>query len=614
MSIYKNLKKQIFGAALCAALLVTGSPVTSFAAAKADNIPDTFRTVGMIPAAAAGAAPAPLAEWPQGVSVTAEGACVMDADSKTILYGKNMDTAYYPASITKVMTALLVLENCDDLNEMVTFSQSAVELEEDNATIIGASAGDQLTVRDCLYSLLLKSANEVANALAEHVGAKFPELKENGMTDRDVFVSMMNRRAAELGCTNTHFNNPSGLTDDQHYTTAHDMCLILAAAIENERFVEIESHTYWTHAPIKRYPDPDDPWNTVYASHRMLRKNSYYYYPGVFAGKTGFTTTAGNTLVTACEKNGMTLVVTVLNGHMTHYEDTERLLDFGYDNFQSLSVTDYDTTYSALQEDLTVMGLPVMDAVTLAIDEDSRVTLPKDGEFSSVQSSLAFELSENDPDDAVAKIVYTYGGRPVGTAYLREKVLGLSEELGDIEEDPLFAALTQNTAPEVLADESAEGTENETISGGADASAGELSAGSGTNGTAGETASGEAPAGAGTNGAENRSAGAQASDAEASGKAPLISSDADGGLRVFGLHISPAVLNILKIAGIICGVLLLCGLWLLHQEKKEAQRRARRRQQRLKHTKDLTGSQNIKMDLMVQQRLRRKNGRGRRSR
>ena len=153
-----------------------------------------------------------LENWASNVYVASEGACLMDADTGVVLYGKNEENAYYPASITKVMTALLTIENCDNLSEQVTFSYDAVHIEEENSTIIGASEGDKLSVLDCLYSLLFQSANEVANALAEHVGAKHPELKEDGMSDRDVFIKMMNTRAKELGCTGTHFNNPSRLT------------------------------------------------------------------------------------------------------------------------------------------------------------------------------------------------------------------------------------------------------------------------------------------------------------------------------------------------------------------------------------------------------------------
>lgn len=360
----------------------------------------------------------------------------MDADSGTVLFGKNENTAYYPASITKVLTALIVLENCEDLSEKVTFSYDAVNIEEENSTIIGASEGDVLSVLDCLYCLLFQSANEVANALAEHVGAKHPELKESGMTDRDVFVRMMNDKAAELGCTGSHFNNPSGLTDSNHYTTAYDMCLIMAAAIKNERFLDIESHTYWTHAPIKRYPDADDPWNTVYPKHLMLKRNSAQYYEGTIAGKTGYTTNAGNTLVTACERNGMTIVTCVLNGHATHYNDTIRLMDFGFDNFTSVNISEYDNINDTIQSDFSIGGVTLIDGYTMGVDPDTKVTIPKSGNYVDVEKTL--KVGED--DGSVAEMIYTYGDRRVGSSELKLYDIGSSESiLKEAENDPLLA-------------------------------------------------------------------------------------------------------------------------------------------------------------------------------
>lgn len=376
-----------------------------------------------------------LESWPEDCYVASEGACLMDADSGTVLFGKNENTAYYPASITKVLTALIVLENCEDLSEKVTFSYDAVHIEEENSTIIGASEGDVLSVLDCLYCLLFQSANEVANALAEHVGAKHPELKENGMTDRDVFVRMMNDKAAELGCTGSHFNNPSGLTDSNHYTTAYDMCLIMAAAIENERFLDIESHTYWTHAPIKRYPDADDPWNTVYPKHLMLKKNSAQYYEGTIAGKTGYTINAGNTLVTACERNGMTIVTCVLNGHATHYNDTIRLMDFGFDNFTSVNISEYDNINDTIQSDFSIGGVTLIDGYTMGVDPDTKVSIPKSGSYVDVEKTL------NVGDDGSgAEMIYTYGDRRVGSAELKLYDIGSAESiLKEAEKDPLLA-------------------------------------------------------------------------------------------------------------------------------------------------------------------------------
>lgn len=355
--------------------------------------------------------------WPSDCYVAADGACLMDADSGTVLYAQNADAAYYPASITKVLTALVVLENCDNLNEQVTFSYEAVHLNEDNATIIGASEGDKLSVLDCLYCLLFQSANEVANALAEHVGAKHPELKEGSMSDRDVFVRMMNEKAASLGCRGSNFNNPSGLTDSNHYTTAYDMCLIMRAAIENEQFLDIERRTYWTHAPIRRYPDADDPWNTVYPKHLMMKRNSSQYYEGIIAGKTGYTTTAGNTLVTACERNGMRLVTCVLNGRSTHYNDTRRMMDFGFDNFTSITISDYDDINSTVQKDFSLGGVALIDAYTIGTDSGDKVCIPKSGSYVEIEKELVTGTEDGSPYSA--KVIYRYGDKIVGSSELK---------------------------------------------------------------------------------------------------------------------------------------------------------------------------------------------------
>lgn len=159
------------------------------------------------------------ADWPSGPSVQAQGAILMDADTGTVLWGQNIHNQYFPASITKVMTALIVIETCS-LDETVTFSHNAVFNVESGSSNAGINEGDKLSVRDCLYALLLKSANESANALAEHVA---------GSTE--AFADMMNVRAKELGCTNTHFANPSGLNNPEHYTSPYDMALIARAAL-----------------------------------------------------------------------------------------------------------------------------------------------------------------------------------------------------------------------------------------------------------------------------------------------------------------------------------------------------------------------------------------------
>ncbi len=246
-------------------------------------------------------------------AVQAEGAVVIDAASGEILYGKNASTRYYPASITKLMTALLVVENCG-LDDTVTFSRTATTGLESGAVTLGLVEGDRLTVRQCLYALLLKSANEVANGLAEHVAGSVP-----------AFAERMNQKAAALGCTNTHFVNPHGLNDPDHYTTPYDMALIARAAFAVPALREIGTTLSYTLPATKNSGAV-----TVTMGHKMMYPSDSRYYEGIIGGKTGYTSLARNTLVTGAERNGVRLVAVVMKSSGTHYADTKALLDYGF--------------------------------------------------------------------------------------------------------------------------------------------------------------------------------------------------------------------------------------------------------------------------------------------
>lgn len=567
--------------------------------------------------------------WANDVYVASEGACLMDADTGVVLYGKNEDEAYYPASITKVMTALLTIENCDNLSEQVTFSYDAVHIEEENSTIIGASEGDKLSVLDCLYSLLFQSANEVANALAEHVGAKHPELKTDGMSDRDVFILMMNNKAKELGCTGTHFNNPSGLTDSNHYVTAHDMCRILAAAVKNETFLDIESHTYWTHAPIKRYPDANDPWNTVYAKHAMLKRNSSQYYSGTIAGKTGYTMTAGNTLVTAAKRDGMTLVTCVLNAHSNHYNDTRRLMDFGFDNFKSVKVSDYEDSNADIASDFAIGGVNMLNSKTLGVDSDTKITLPKDANFAETTKSL--ELSTDSEDGIPATLKYYYGDRIVGSAELELIDIGDTRELYKAaKEDSLLAnalGIKQQTESETAASVNADGAAaiEET---GDTAASGNDTAGGGANPAGTDTESGAAGSGdasdeeapiVAASGALN---GATDGDTEASAEGTRQSSDS-GFISKAAAEITRLTSSFTElvsahklisyigmgIAGLIAVLVLLIGFSTL-RDKRRAKNRSKRRASRMNRMRDMSGSDQIRADLEINRRAKARRRKG----
>lgn len=263
-----------------------------------------------------------IAGWPQGPAVWAESAVVLDIDSGTFLYAKNIDATKYPASITKIMTTLLALENAR-LDERVTFSKNAIFGIERNSSHIGIRPDEILSMEECIYGMMLASANEVCLAVAEHIGGSV-----------DAFVEMMNQKALELGCTNTHFTNPNGLPNEQHYTTAHDMALIAQAAYKNPKFRTV-IQTKVSSIPTTNMCG-EVRW---FQNHHKMILDGDYYYEGCTGGKTGFTQAALNTLVTYAERNGRRLVCVSLrtNGRQV-YTDTAAMLNYGFDNFQNLTL------------------------------------------------------------------------------------------------------------------------------------------------------------------------------------------------------------------------------------------------------------------------------------
>lgn len=246
--------------------------------------------------------------------IAAEAAVLYDVTHDKVLFEKNAEEKLYPASITKLMTALLVLEKAN-LADTVTFSKTAVTNLESGAVTLGLQEGDKVSVKDCLYGLLLKSANEVANGLAEHVGGSISG-----------FADMMNAKAAELGCTNTHFVNPNGLNDPNHYTTCLDMAKIAKAAFATPALCEIASALSYEFPATKAAAA-----RTITPGHKMLYPTDSRYYEGIIGGKTGYTSLAGNTLVTCTEKDGVRMIAVVLKAKSTHYTDTKALLDYGYE-------------------------------------------------------------------------------------------------------------------------------------------------------------------------------------------------------------------------------------------------------------------------------------------
>lgn len=271
--------------------------------------------------------------WPKGPKVYAKSAIVMDVDTGAVLYAKNIDEALYPASITKIMTTMLAIENCS-LDERVTFSDNAVNSLPWDCSRVGARVGEVFSMEDCLYAMMLSSANEVCIAVAEHVAGS-----------EEAFCDMMNKKAAELGCTNTHFVNCNGMPDENHKTSAHDVALIASAAFKNATFRKVTGSTKYV------IPTTNKAGEKRYCSqhHKMLKESEEYYYPYAVGGKTGFTKAALNTLVTYATKDDRNLVcVSLRTNGSQYYKDTATLLNYGFDNFTNLTVYRDDTADNLL--------------------------------------------------------------------------------------------------------------------------------------------------------------------------------------------------------------------------------------------------------------------------
>jgi len=241
---------------------------------------------------------------------------VMCAQTGDVLYESNQHTHHYPASLVKVMTALLVLENVDDLTQTLTMSERAATLPS-YAASLSLRAGDQMTIWEALHGILLPSANEVANALAEFVAG-----------DIDSFIEMMNQRAHQLGAVNTNYVNACGLPGDGQHITAYDMSLIMRQAITFPEFVQIINTEYFNFPPSQRYPNGRIIRNT----NRLVRGDDPLYSQWVIGGKTGWIIAARNTLSTYSVQENRSLIVTVLftEDRAATFYDTITLLSYGF--------------------------------------------------------------------------------------------------------------------------------------------------------------------------------------------------------------------------------------------------------------------------------------------
>lgn len=334
--------------------------------------------------------------WPLEPAINAESAIIIEADSGAILYEKNSRDAHYPASITKIMTTLLALENCP-LNDSVLFSKDAVYNVE--GTQVGITPDEEVPLDECLYGIMLASGNEIAYAVAEHVGQTF----EN-------FVDMMNTKAGELGCVNTHFNNPHGLPDENHYTCAYDMALISRAAYSNETFRTIAGTKYHVIPPTNIYPE-----ERAMANHHKMLTNTSYHYDYCTGGKTGYTNAARYNLVTFAEKDGLKLICVIMKDEEigSQYTDTQTLFDYCFENFKKADITTTDLGINLNGSGLFPIedNIFIEDSSTISIADDSYVVLPDSFNLENTTRKVNYDETTNN----ITSISYYYNEHLLGS-------------------------------------------------------------------------------------------------------------------------------------------------------------------------------------------------------
>ncbi len=340
--------------------------------------------------------------YPAPPQIAGESAILMEAETGAVLYEHNSNEKLYPASITKIMTGLLAIENLS-MEDTVQYSSNMLSVLPFDAAKLGVVNGEIMSIKNCMYALLLRSCNDVAVGLAYKISGS-----------EEDFVKLMNERAKKAGAINSNFMNSTGLQDTNHYTTAYDMALITKAAISNPVFCEISGTSGYTLGATNVSKEQN-----IVNRHRLLVSTDSKYYSAAIAGKTGYTDEAGRTLVTVAKKNGITLICVILKSDDEHvYDDTRNLFEYGFNNFSKVNISDNETRFSQNSKDFFVhmSDIFVTTGVMLSIKTDDYVILPKDYSFDMLDYELDYE--EDTSSGKVAKITYSCQGKKMGDGTL----------------------------------------------------------------------------------------------------------------------------------------------------------------------------------------------------
>ncbi len=342
-----------------------------------------------------------LTEQPE---ISTDAAILIDSSSEKVLYSKNENQKMYPASTTKILTAILTIENCN-LNDVVTVPYEAISSITSGYSVAALQAGEQLTVEQLLQVMLVHSANDAANVLAFHVSGSI----EN-------FAELMNNKVSELGLTNTHFTNPSGMHDENHYTTAHDLAIIMKYCMKNDTFRSLSSLKYCTIPATNKYDVRVFNTTNELLIYDNRDVSSNYYYKYAIAGKTGYTTQAKNCLVSVAKKENLELICVVLsagiypNNVSAKFVDTKSIFDYGYNNYTIKKLREKDAIATQIEigngtKETRNLDLLISDDLSALVTQDEF-----DTEFEpqiELQDNLFAPIAQG---QVVGKITYTIDG------------------------------------------------------------------------------------------------------------------------------------------------------------------------------------------------------------
>ncbi len=336
--------------------------------------------------------------------ISAGAAILLDSNTEKIIYSKNESERMYPASTTKILTAILTIENCN-LDDIVTVPYEAVYSIPSGYSVAALQPGEQLTVEQLLKVMLVHSANDAANVLAYHVSGSI-----------EGFANLMNQKVSELGLTNTHFTNPSGMHDENHYTTAYDLAIIMKYCMKNSTFRNLSGLKYCTIPATNKYEERVFNTTNELLIYDNRNVSSNYYYKYAIAGKTGYTTQAKNSLVSVSNKDNLELICVVLsvglypNNLSAKFIDTKSLFDYGYNNYTVKKLREKNAIATQVEvkngtKETRNLDLLISDDLTALISQDELNT-----DFSpeiQVEDNLMAPISQG---QVVGKIVYNIDG------------------------------------------------------------------------------------------------------------------------------------------------------------------------------------------------------------